>query len=63
MKDKKILIKINRSVRDIFFFTLNPENTPVWIDNIVIEEVNEWPVRVGSIYRNKNKKENGLNIF
>lgn len=48
-------VKINRSIGDVFIFVLNPENTPRWVKNIVAEKVNEWPVKVGSIYKSQNE--------
>ena len=52
MKRNKISITINRPVSDVFTFTINPVNTPKWIAGIQKEEVDEYPVKVGTIYRN-----------
>lgn len=58
MKENKLTIQINRSVHEVFAFTTNPQNTPLWLDSVTTEQVNEWPVREGSIYRNRDKAGN-----
>ena len=57
MKDLKLTIQISKPVSEVFEFTTNPKNTHLWVPSIVHEETNEWPVKVGSIYRNKNKDD------
>lgn len=56
MKDNKLTVQINKPVSEVFAFTVNPNNTPLWVDTIVYEESNEWPIKAGSVYRNKNKQ-------
>ncbi len=56
MKDNKLTIKINKSVHEVFMFTITPPNSTLWIDGVVEEKTNEWPIRVGTIYKLKNKK-------
>lgn len=55
MKDKKLIVIINKPVSKVFAFTINPNNTPKWVESMVTEHTNEWPVKRGSTYRNKNR--------
>ena len=52
MRTNKIIIQINKPAQEVFAFTLNSANTPLWVSSIVKEEVNEHPTRLGTIYRN-----------
>ena len=75
MKDNTLIIHIEKPAEEIFAFTINPKNTPLWIEEIVVEETSEWPVKIGSIYRHQKKngewseyeviklKENAMFVF
>lgn len=55
MKEQKISIIINKPIAIVFAFTIDPKNTSQWIESVVIEETNQWPPKLGTIYRNKGK--------
>lgn len=55
MKETEITLPIHRTPQDVFNFCLDPKNTPKWVDSIVTEQTNEWPPKVGTIYRNQNR--------
>ncbi len=56
MRELRLKVRLNVPVDEAFSFTTNPKNTPKWIDSIVAEETNEWPVKLETIYRNKNRE-------
>lgn len=60
MHSNKLIIIINKSVEEVFEFTVNPNNTPKWIDSIKREEVDSFPIEVDVQYTNwdKDNKQN-----
>lgn len=54
MKRLEQQVIVNQPVDDVFAFIVDPANTPQWVDSIVAEETNEWPVGLGTVYRNRN---------
>ena len=55
MKQKKLTIDIDKPVNEVFAFTIDSRNTPKWINAIILEQTSEQPVKVGTVYRNKNR--------
>lgn len=54
MKENKLIVIIQKPLKYVFDFTTDPKNTSKWIENIEQEETNEWPIKLGTIYRNKD---------
>jgi hypothetical protein len=57
MQHNKLSITIDSTVSEVFDFTINPINTPRWIEHLLIEECSEYPPRLGTVYRNKGAAE------
>ena len=55
MKSNRIIILINKPISKVFKFTVTPPNSTLQIDGVVKEEVSEWPVRIGTVYKLTNK--------
>lgn len=55
MQNNILSVEINRPVAEVFNFTLNPENTPLWVDGILHEEINTPAPQLGTRYRNKSR--------
>ena len=53
MKSKELRIRINKPDNQVFAFIINPDNTPKWLDSIMAEETSDWPIVVGTIYKNR----------
>ncbi|MBP6925492.1 MAG: hypothetical protein KBC22_00315 [Candidatus Pacebacteria bacterium] len=58
MKKNKLTIRINKPISKVFDFTINPENTPRWIDFIVEETIDSNEIKIGTHYKNKDKDGN-----
>ncbi|MDP4030698.1 MAG: hypothetical protein U1C50_01635 [Patescibacteria group bacterium] len=58
MKVNKLVVKINKPVNEVFKFTTTPPNSTKWIPGVVSEETNDWPIKVGTIYKLKDESGN-----
>lgn len=55
MKELTLKIIINKPSNAVYDFYVNPKNTPLWLESIVREETSQWPIAVGTHYKNQNK--------
>ncbi len=55
MKQNKISVIIKRSIEEVFEFTTNPKNTPLWVPSIVEEIAEEYPPKINTVYKNRGK--------
>lgn len=55
MKTNRLSVQIIKSLPDLYSFTVNPANTPKWIDSILVSQTSEWPIKIGTTYRNQDK--------
>lgn len=58
MKENKLVIKINKSSAEVFSYYTNPKNTPLWWEDVTVEETSEWPIKLGTTYRSQSKEGN-----
>src|SRR5690554_5578804 len=54
MQENKLIININKPLKIVFEFTINPQNTPTWIDFITEEQV-DGEIEKGVHYVNSDK--------
>ncbi len=52
MDELKLIINIQAPISEVFEFTTNPANTHLWICGILEEKSNEFPPKIGTVYRN-----------
>ena len=57
MNKNKLTVIIKKPVKEVFEFTINPDNTHRWINSVEKEESSEWPIKIGTIYRNRGKND------
>ena len=62
MKTNKLNIRINKPISEVFDFTINPQNTPRWIDFIVEETIDSREIKLGTRYTNRDK-DGKINLY
>jgi hypothetical protein len=63
MNKNKLTIVIDRSSKDVFEFTVNPKNTPLWISHIQEEAADAYPPKIGTIYKNRGASDSWDNYI
>lgn len=53
MQKNTISVIIKKSIGEVFSFTTNPKNTPLWFSTIKEEITNEYPPKIGTRYKNR----------
>ncbi len=55
MKENRIKVVINKPIKEVFDFTVNPKNTHLWIPSVEEELSDKFPPEVGDCYKNRGK--------
>jgi len=55
MKENKITVIIDKSIDKVFEFTINPQNTHLWIPSISVEVSDEYPPKINTRYKNRGE--------
>ena len=55
MHSKNYTVIINKPVDVAFAASLDPNNTPKWIDGMAEEQASESPAKLGTVYRNRGE--------
>lgn len=63
MNKNAVTIEIARPVEVVFEFTVDPTNTPKWIESIVVERRSDKVVAVGTTYANVSKGKSRETIY
>ena len=58
MEQNQLVIIIKKPIQEVFEFTTNPKNTPLWIPSIEEEIAEEYPPKIGTIYKNRRADSN-----
>ncbi len=58
MQENLITVVINKPLGEVFEFTTNPKNTHMWIPSIEEEKAEQYPPKIGTIYKNRGKEPN-----
>jgi hypothetical protein len=63
MKENLLSVKINCSIEKLFDFTINPNNTHLWIKWMEKEWINTEQIEVWSIYKNNWINSSNIDIY
>jgi hypothetical protein len=55
MHSKTYTVIINKPLDEVFAASLNPKNTPLWIEGIIEEQASDSPAQLGTTYRNRGE--------
>ena len=58
MIENKITIVIDKPIDKVFEFTINPQNTHLWIPSISEEISDEFPPKINTRYKNRGESDN-----
>jgi len=62
MKKNRLTITINNLLHTVYLFCITPPNSTKWIPGIAGEETNEWPIKIGTVYKLTNQKGDISNV-